>query len=143
MVASMNATKTIDGVDFQFIAEPYAAELRVRCTAPDPRYLPLCQTVETSWLHDPVKLLKSVIDEHGQSFEGSVAFGYHHDYPDELLPGVTIDYLGEELVISEEQFRHFVVEFASFYLQARSLLRKGESADNGLAPLVERARSQG
>jgi hypothetical protein len=137
MADTIADTREIDGVPFQFIGESVGKTLIVRCVSQDPRYLPLCGVVETAWRYDPAKLLKSVQEKHGQSFEGEVSFAYYDDYPDELEPGVTVDYLGDELVVSEEMFRRLVAELASFFLKARRQLQLGgESDEENLTPLL-------
>jgi hypothetical protein len=131
---SINATRNIEGASFQFVGEPANGDIRVRCVAQDEGYLPLCNVVETAWRYSPARLLKAVGEQHGQSFEGEVSFAYSHDYPDELEPGVTVDYLGEELVVSEEMFRRLVVALADFYLQAKRELQPGSAADEAALP---------
>lgn len=132
----IDETVEIDGVAFQFIGEPQESGLSVRCVPQDQRYLPLCGVVETAWRYSPVRLLNSARERHGQSFEGEISFGYYEDYPDELEPGVTVDYLGEELVVSEEMFRRFVVKFAMFHLRATRELLPGRGTDAALLPLL-------
>ncbi|RPI26162.1 MAG: hypothetical protein EHM61_12455 [Acidobacteria bacterium] len=122
MQASLKTLKVINGETFEFRARIVEGEIRVDCRPQDHKYSPLCLVVDTSWRYNPLDLIKAVLDEHGQSFEGEVSFAFHRDYPDDLPPGVTVDYLGGELVLTERMFAQFVLEFAGFYLEAQQKL---------------------
>ena len=115
-------SKNIIGESFQFYCEINDKNFQIRCTPENKSFQPLCNVVETSYLYNPIKLLNSVLNQHGQSFEGEVSFAYYHDYPDELEPGVNIYYFDKEFVVSEEQFKVFVIEFVNYSLKAVSEL---------------------
>lgn len=110
-----NYTIRIMGVSFHF--QPMKkGETAVKCKASIKQYDALCNIVETSWRYNPTKLLTSAINETGQSFEGEVSFAFDHEYPDELKPGVTLDFLGTEIVIETIMFKQFVSEYAKMCL---------------------------
>ena len=129
MIITSRTERSIGDVKVALIGERIDGEVQIRCLPSDERYLPLCSVVETSWRYSPFKFIKSVLEKHGQSFEGSVSFAYYDDYPDELEQGVTIDYLGQEQVVSEELFRSLAAAVAGFYLQVVDEMHLPSDAD--------------
>jgi hypothetical protein len=103
-------------------------------------YEPLCRVVETAWMYDPVKFLSSIMARTGQSFEGVVSFGFHEQYPEEIPEGVSLDYLGDELLLSERFLDAFVARFVreTITLAARARVELPEQVA-GLAARLERS----
>lgn len=130
MTSAIEAVTAIDGARFELRAELDGNEVRISCTPGDERFRPLCAVVDTSWRYSPLKLIASVAAGHGQSFEGAVSFAYHADHPDELEPGVTVDYLGDELVVDEATFCGLVKEVTRFYLHAKAELKRRLTAED-------------
>ncbi|MHB2020886.1 MAG: hypothetical protein ACYCW6_28450 [Candidatus Xenobia bacterium] len=121
----MRVSKTIAGHTFDFTGERHAdGTLEVKCQALESEYFPLCAVVGTSWHRSPKNLVDSVLNQHGQGFEGAVSFAYNKDYPQEDYPdetgskeGVTADFLDEEVTVSEAFFKAFVGCFGQVYFE--------------------------
>lgn len=135
-------TKTINGNSFDFFLEKGANNYQIRCIPEDESLQPLCTIVETSFLYSPINLLNSLLEQHGQSFEGELSFAYYDEYPDELEPGVNIDCFDEELVVSIEMFRLFVIEFVSYYLTSSLKFSINSDFDNSeITALLEELKT--
>jgi hypothetical protein len=92
-----------------------------------PKDLEMLQHVLTSaWFYSPEKFLKSVLARTGQSFEGVVSFGFHHEYPEEIPYGVGLSYFEDELVLDDASFDREVLAFA-----------KGKGFPRELEPLID------
>jgi len=113
----MKLTRNVDGHQFSVGMERVDSSVLLRCDTSDNRLRPLFKVIETAWIYDPIKLLRSVETRHGQSFEGEVAYAFSSDHPEEERTGVIADYLGDDVVVSELLFERVLTTVASTYLE--------------------------
>lgn len=113
----MKLTRNVDGHQFSIGMESIGSSMLLRCDINDDRLRPLFKVIETAWIYDPIKLLRSVETRHGQSFEGEVAYAFSSDHPEEKRTGVIADYLGDDVVVSELFFERVLTTVAATYLE--------------------------
>lgn len=113
---------------------------KLRCVECREDLLPLCRVVESAWAYGPEEFLKAVTRRQGQSFEGVVSFSFYAEYPEELLPGVTLGYFEDSCLVDDGFFVAFVLGFATAWLsgvRARGLV---DPRVDSMLPLLDELR---